>query len=791
MSHVSIRSLSIIVLALCASSVEADDWPQWRGPRLDGTMLDGSLSDARTLAFDPAWRRPLGSGYSSVSVTQGLGVTMASIDDRDWVVAFDAASGDERWRFDLGNRFHGRSGADDGPMSTPAIAAGLVFALSAEGRFVAVDVSSGDLTWERDLAGDYGAEPDFYGYSTAPMVHRGRVFLLAGGSEGRMLIAFDARSGRDLWKTGADQVQHQNLVVTRLGGIEQVVAPGHGSVSGFATEDGRVLWRHDFEEEAVSGGVVPIDESRVLVTRWGSTHLLEVESNGEGQSATEVWGNENLGSTYAVPVRRGDHLYGFNRRFLTCLELATGELVWRSRPPGGQGLIGIDDHLLIVADDGQLVSVAASPEGYRETGRLELFARRRVLTPPSFAGERLFVRDLGELVAVDVRPAGPALASSSGPMGVEGEGALVELLARIGTGTEQERSAAVDTLGESYDSMPVLEGGRAHFLYRGEMPDLAIVGDMTGAHREVPMRRLGDSDWYHESFPAPAEGRWEYQYKVFSEALLDPMNASTVETPGGDRSVVSFGDDDGSAAPPACQACPRGDVESHEIQSTVPERSYELSVYTPPGYDPAGSRRYPAVFWAEGRAAQQFGEVAAWLDGLIARGEVEPLVGIFLELPEAAWWEQSRDRFEEVMDKDVMPFLESEYLLTPEGGDRSLIAQGWSAGNMLLWGLERGLGNIAVQSPFFGEYFLDREVPRRIESAQIRRLYADWGSFDQINPDWGMDVAAQSRRLVETLESTGVKVGGGPTPGGANWTRWSSRTGDILRFFHPSGSEDR
>ena len=67
-----------------------------------------------------------------------------------------------------------------------------------------------------------------------------------------------------------------------------------------------------------------------------------------------------------------------------------------------------------------------------------------------------------------------------------------------------------------------------------------------------------------------------------------------------------------------------------------------------------------------------------------------------------------------------------------------------------------------------------------------RLLYIDWGSFDQVNPDWGLDVAAQSRELANSFEAAGSEVVATATPGGANWTRWSSQTGRILRLFFPA-----
>ena len=276
-----IRLSAFLILAQ-GPFLEAADWPQWRGGGQDGAVRETRLAGAPALDLAVAWRKPLGSGYSSVSVLDDLGVTMASDGVRDWVLAFDAASGVEKWRFDIGAAFFGRSGSDDGPMSTPAIDGEDVFLLTPAGRLLALDAASGELEWEHQLERDFGSEPDYYGYSTAPIVAADRLYLLAGGREGAMLVAFDRRTGEVAWKAGSDPVAHRNLRVVPLAGVEQVVAPADASVTGFATTDGRELWRLDFEEGSPSGGAVPIDGSRILVTQWDKSHLVEVTSGPGG-----------------------------------------------------------------------------------------------------------------------------------------------------------------------------------------------------------------------------------------------------------------------------------------------------------------------------------------------------------------------------------------------------------------------------------------------------------------------------------------------------------------------------
>jgi hypothetical protein len=75
--------------------------------------------------------------------------------------------------------------------------------------------------------------------------------------------------------------------------------------------------------------------------------------------------------------------------------------VWRSRPPGGNGLIMVDGHLAAVGAEGNLVVIEATGDVYKEKARIAV-ASSVPFTVPSFADGLFFVRDLESLVAVRV-----------------------------------------------------------------------------------------------------------------------------------------------------------------------------------------------------------------------------------------------------------------------------------------------------------------------------------------------------------------------------------------------------
>ena len=124
---------SFALLLLLAHTNLAADWAQFGGPKRDFTINPGDLPSAWPEQGPKVlWKRPLGDGYSGISVTGGVLYTMYEKRDGDSVIAMDAKNGKTLWEHEL-SRKTGKSldlSQGPGPHSTPLI----VKALSAELR---------------------------------------------------------------------------------------------------------------------------------------------------------------------------------------------------------------------------------------------------------------------------------------------------------------------------------------------------------------------------------------------------------------------------------------------------------------------------------------------------------------------------------------------------------------------------------------------------------------------------------------------------------------------------------
>ena len=148
---------------------------------------------------------------------------------------------------------------------------------------------------------------------------------------------------------------------------------------------------------------MPAGNGRLFVkTHVDNSTMYRLVEAADGRISLEtLWTAPVLRQTYAVPVYHDGHLYGMNgRTVLTCVDAETGEMKWRTRDPGDGWPTLVGDQIVFVTKAQTLHVGPASPQGWKERARLELFDDLS-WTAPSVAGDSVFARSIGELARVD------------------------------------------------------------------------------------------------------------------------------------------------------------------------------------------------------------------------------------------------------------------------------------------------------------------------------------------------------------------------------------------------------
>jgi outer membrane protein assembly factor BamB len=402
-STMIVRSL-LPLLALGASIALASEWPQFLGPRRDGTTPDGRLADAwlrgdlRTL-----WRADVGEGYSGVAVVGDtlFGMEKQGADER--VFARRASSGALLWTARTGPSPEDVYGGL-GPRGTPAVDADRVFVLGAQGELYAMEASTGRSVWRRSLASDLGWRAPAEGTASSPLVADGRIYVLAGGSAGRAFAALDRNTGRTLWASQDERTSYASPVRWDAHGVAQVLFLGGTTLFSLDPASGRRHWRyswptHDFVN-AATPLVLPPDRVFVSSGHDQGAALLRISRDGRGGlAATEVWRNRSMKNHFNNSVHADSVLYGFDESILTAVDAASGERLWRERGFGKGSIVKAGRHLVVLSEEGELALLEPSREGARILRRRPVLSGRS-WTPPSVAGGRAYLRSVSELVCV-------------------------------------------------------------------------------------------------------------------------------------------------------------------------------------------------------------------------------------------------------------------------------------------------------------------------------------------------------------------------------------------------------
>jgi len=794
--------LVIVTSATSEARLWADDWRGFRGANGDATSDGGGIfAKAGAVSLGVAWQHKIGSGYSSVSVAEGVAINLFSDPGSDFAGAFDAISGKELWRFRLGDRYPGRWGSKDGPISTPLIDRGRVFVLDPAGHFYCLDFKTGKKIWDAHLPKAHGATEPFYGFASSPLIVEDTVVLQIGGPMGSTVAAFDVASGKVMWKSGPeDVVSYQSASLMTVAGKPVLIALGDKIMSGHDPRTGQTYWTLAYGDGVDIGSktaqVVKTAGNRFFVNGTVSdSTLFELSPTDLNAPPKEVWKTRHIKNTYVIPVYHDGLIFGYNGRILACVDASNGELVWRSREPGDGFPILVDGHLVIATKEGRLSIAPASKNGYQEIANIPV-VDDLIWSPATFVNKSLYVRSIESWARVDIRPAPRVANTEKEATGIISDSEFGRFVARVSAAGQKQ--PLIDAFLAAHPALPVIEGREmAHFVYHGPGKDISMSSDLFGERYDRPLNRIEGTQFFYYSTRLEADARLPYGFiRDFDEFLGDPANPKKVE--GGKVALISMPDwkePDFLRDPPAG---PRGRVEDVTLPSGQFGESLVMRVYLPPGYDP--SRKYPVVYVPSGTAAIKEGRMIEALDNLLGKS-VEPLIAVFIpdpgELARGRFSSrksyrdlagENKDKTRLMLVEELVPLIEGRYGIDRRAERRALVGLDDAAYASLYATLRNpdvftGLG---LLSPSWEPGYREQNTALiKAPSQQSLRIYVEWGKYDSRSPREGWDAVDNGRALSATLRSKGYSLAGGETHEGAGWIARRNRLDKVLETLFP------
>jgi outer membrane protein assembly factor BamB len=401
------RLVPVLALALVGA-----DWPQFGGPRQNFAATEVTLAATWPAGGPRAlWRRPLGEGYSAISVASSRLFTMYRRGEQEVVVALDASTGATAWEHAYEAAFSSEYDMQHGPgpHATPLVAGGRVFAVGATGVLHALDQATGRPLWRHDLVREYGGTLRPNGYACSPVAYGDTVIVFVGG-KGHAVMAFQQSDGRVAWQNGDFQNSASSPLLIDVSGEPQLVAFLYEEVTGFDPRDGRLLWRHPHVTEHGLNVSLPVwgDDGLLFVSAayGGGSRVLRVTREGGRPSVEELWHSSLMRIHFGNAIRLGDFVVGSSGDFgpapLTAIDVRTGQVLWRNRSLARASLLRSGERLILLDEDGQLALASATREGLQLHAKFQLFDGLS-WTVPTLDGAALYARDRKQIVALDLK----------------------------------------------------------------------------------------------------------------------------------------------------------------------------------------------------------------------------------------------------------------------------------------------------------------------------------------------------------------------------------------------------
>jgi len=429
----------IVVLAVATvltASAGAENWPQWRGPFLNGSTSESDLPTTWSKTENVLWMIKMpGPGPSTPIVWEDrIFVTAIEKESRKmWAICLNRADGRELWKHDMGIGFFAGNGSNSAS-SSPITDGERVYFFFGTGDLVAFDMDGG-IIWQRNIEKDHGKIQIIYRYGASLLLYQNRLYMSvmhrhtkAEAQPGQpkpvsYLLCIDPKTGKDLWKheRDTDAVGESMEAYTTPYPFEGpngslIILAGADYVTAHKPASGEEVWQtfnynpRKIKSYRLVPSVVGIDEMVIFCEPRGRG-IFAIRGDSLGQILEEdvVWTARKNVPDVCSPLVMDGKLFVLDggRRVMSCLDPKTGKIYWQDKLDVGKlqaSPTGGDGKIYCISMNGEVVIVSAG-DAFEVLSRIDM-GEGDCRSTISAAHGQLFIRTPERLYCIEDKAGG-------------------------------------------------------------------------------------------------------------------------------------------------------------------------------------------------------------------------------------------------------------------------------------------------------------------------------------------------------------------------------------------------
>ena len=404
----------VSVLALAAAPAGADDWPEFRGPTGQGHAPDAGVPLTWSETENVTWKVPVpGLGWSSPVVADGRiwltsAVTDPGLGSSLRLLAYDVATGDQQLDAEVFDSSEVYPLNPKNSLASPSAVAGpdgerVYVHFGATGT--AALTTDGEIVWRARFP--YISQ---HGNGGSPILHDGRLILSIDGYDTAFLVAVDAATGEERWRTmRPDPVSqaYSTPLMIRVGDREQIVGVSAFRTTGHDPATGEEIWRVRYPNGFSNVPRPVYGHGMVYVSTGFQTPVLlavRVDGTGDVTRSHIAWRLRRGAPLTPSPILVGDELYVVTDfGIATCVDAHTGDIHWQQRLGGNHSAspVFVDGRIYFQNEEGITTVIAPGTE-FRELARNRLDGV--TLASMAVSDGALFVRTDTHLYRIEDQP---------------------------------------------------------------------------------------------------------------------------------------------------------------------------------------------------------------------------------------------------------------------------------------------------------------------------------------------------------------------------------------------------